>query len=185
MTKLYAGLDVSDRLTHICVVDEEGAPVWRGACATDPEVLAKTLKSHAPGVGRVVLETGVTVGYGDRCNCPPNSQFTKCTKLKITARLPRPPGPRKLAVLQRAKWVRSFRPTAKERRMTRKKPISEPPATVRAQRPHLAPDANRSFHRIDELDTQNSWQHHPSTSLRTGIDADLLPCPEPAEGKVR
>lgn len=61
--------------------------------------------------------------------------------------------------------------------MTRKKPISEPPASVRTQRPRLAPDANRSFHRVDELDAQNSWQHH--------IDAGLLPRPEPAGGKVR
>jgi hypothetical protein len=52
--------------------------------------------------------------------------------------------------------------------MTRKNPISEPPATVRAQRPHLAPDANRSFHRIDELDAQNSWQHHTCSELVEG-----------------
>lgn len=58
MSKLYAGLDVSDRLTHICIVDGEGAIVWRGACATDPDVLAKTLERHAPDLTRVVLETG-------------------------------------------------------------------------------------------------------------------------------
>jgi transposase len=40
------------------VVDGEGAIVWRGACATDPEALAGTLKRHAPGLSRVVLETG-------------------------------------------------------------------------------------------------------------------------------
>ena len=44
--------------------------------------------------------------------------------------------------------------------MTRKKPISEPPASVRAQRPHPAPDANRSINRIEELDDQLAWQHH-------------------------
>lgn len=58
MTKLYAGLDVSDRLTHICIVDGEGSVVWRGACASDPEAVAKALGRHAPGVARVVLETG-------------------------------------------------------------------------------------------------------------------------------
>lgn len=55
---IYAGLDVSDKLTHICVVASDGAIFWRGACATDPEVLVKTLRRHAPGLGRVVLETG-------------------------------------------------------------------------------------------------------------------------------
>jgi transposase len=55
---IFAGLDVGDKATHICVVDGEGAIVWRGACATDPEVLAGTLRGHAAGLERVVLETG-------------------------------------------------------------------------------------------------------------------------------
>jgi transposase len=55
---IYAGLDVSDKTTHVCVVDGAGGLVWRGECATDPEVLAKTLRKHAPGLARVVLETG-------------------------------------------------------------------------------------------------------------------------------
>jgi transposase len=55
---IYAGLDVSDKTTHVCVVEGAGGLVWRGECATDPEVLAKTLRRHAPGLIRVVLETG-------------------------------------------------------------------------------------------------------------------------------
>jgi transposase len=55
---IYAGLDVSDKTTQVCVVDDAGGLVWRGECATDPEVLAKTLRRHAPGLVRVVLETG-------------------------------------------------------------------------------------------------------------------------------
>lgn len=55
---IFAGLDVSDKTTHVCVVDGEGAILWRGVCATDPEVIAKTLSRHAAGLGRVVLETG-------------------------------------------------------------------------------------------------------------------------------
>ena len=31
---IYAGLDVGDKATHVCVVDGDGAIVWRGACAT-------------------------------------------------------------------------------------------------------------------------------------------------------
>jgi transposase len=55
---IYAGLDVSDKTTHVCVVDGAGGLVWRGECATDPQVLAKTLRRHAPELVRVVLETG-------------------------------------------------------------------------------------------------------------------------------
>jgi hypothetical protein len=56
--KIFAALDVGDKATHICVLDDEGGVVWRGVCATDPEVIAKTLAHHAPGLVRVVLETG-------------------------------------------------------------------------------------------------------------------------------
>ena len=58
MVDVYAGLDVSDKMTHICVVGSSGESVWTGFCASDPEVLAGTLKRHAPGLVRVVLETG-------------------------------------------------------------------------------------------------------------------------------
>jgi transposase len=59
---LYAGLDVSDKSTHLCVVDGEGAVVRRDVVASDPDVLAKWLKRHVPDLRRVVLETGITVG---------------------------------------------------------------------------------------------------------------------------
>jgi transposase len=55
---IYAGLDVSDKSTHICVVDAEGAVLRRDVQATDPDVLAKWLAKHCRDVARVVLETG-------------------------------------------------------------------------------------------------------------------------------
>lgn len=55
---IFAGLDVGDKATHICVVDDEGAIVWRGACGSDPEAVASTLRRNAGGLVRVVLETG-------------------------------------------------------------------------------------------------------------------------------
>ncbi len=56
--KIFAALDVSDKTTHVCVVDGDGTILWRGVCATDPAVLAVTLDRHARGLERVVLETG-------------------------------------------------------------------------------------------------------------------------------
>jgi transposase len=58
MKRTYAALDVSDKTTQICVVDDEGAIAWRGVCATDPQALATMLKKRCPDVVRVVLETG-------------------------------------------------------------------------------------------------------------------------------
>lgn len=58
MVEAYAGLDVSDKMTHVCVTDGAGQVRWAGSCATDPDVIARTLKSRAPGLVRVILETG-------------------------------------------------------------------------------------------------------------------------------
>lgn len=55
---IYAGFDVSDKLTTICVVDASGAIRKRDAAPSDPEALAKWLARHCPGLVRVVLETG-------------------------------------------------------------------------------------------------------------------------------
>jgi transposase len=54
----YIGLDVSQKETHICVVDAAGAVVARGREATCPELLADALARLAPAARLVVLETG-------------------------------------------------------------------------------------------------------------------------------
>lgn len=55
---IFAGLDVSDKTTHVCVVDDEGAILKRDVVASDPEVLAKWFAKHCADLARVVLETG-------------------------------------------------------------------------------------------------------------------------------
>lgn len=55
---IYAGLDVSDKATHVCVVDAEGAVLRRDVVASDPDALARWLDRHCSGLVRVVLETG-------------------------------------------------------------------------------------------------------------------------------
>jgi transposase len=44
---IYAGLDVSDKSTHVCVVDGEGAVLRREVLASDPDVIANL--SYSPG----------------------------------------------------------------------------------------------------------------------------------------
>ena len=56
----YVGLDVSLKLTAICIVDAKGKIVREGAVATDPEAIATFIALHAPEPVRIGLETGPT-----------------------------------------------------------------------------------------------------------------------------
>jgi transposase len=55
--KYFAGLDVSMKETHVCVVDRDGEVVLETMAATLPEAIAAAL-AKAPICQRVVLETG-------------------------------------------------------------------------------------------------------------------------------
>ena len=59
----YVGLDVSQELTSVCVIDEQGAVVWRGKCATDPDAITGTIHRHAPRLVRAGLETGLLSNF--------------------------------------------------------------------------------------------------------------------------
>jgi transposase len=59
----YVGLDVSQELTSVCVIDQQGTVVWRGKCATDPDAIAGAIRQHAPGVVRAGLETGLLLNF--------------------------------------------------------------------------------------------------------------------------
>ena len=54
---IYAGLDVSDKQTHICVVDADGAVVRRDVVASDPDALARWLKKEVLGTPPAPLRT--------------------------------------------------------------------------------------------------------------------------------
>jgi len=56
----YVGLDVSLKLTAICIVDRTGKIEREGAVASDPQTIAAFIKSYAPNVVRIGLETGPT-----------------------------------------------------------------------------------------------------------------------------
>jgi transposase len=61
--KHYVGLDVSLKLTAICIVDQTGKIVREGMVPSDPEAIAAFIQSHAPHVARVGLETGATATW--------------------------------------------------------------------------------------------------------------------------
>jgi len=61
----FVGLDVSQKLTAICVVDETGRRLWRGQCATDPGQIERMVKGHAGEDARVGIETGPMTPWPD------------------------------------------------------------------------------------------------------------------------
>jgi ABC-type uncharacterized transport system substrate-binding protein len=52
------GLDVSQEMTHLCVIGGDAKIVWQGKCLSTPEAIAETIRSRAPDVVRVGLESG-------------------------------------------------------------------------------------------------------------------------------
>jgi transposase len=55
---LYVGLDVSQKLTAICAVDDTGRRLWRGQCTSDPEQIERAVRRHAGDDARIGIETG-------------------------------------------------------------------------------------------------------------------------------
>ena len=54
----YIGLDVSQKMTAICVVDTDGRRLWRGQCASTPEQIEQAVRRHAGDDARIGIETG-------------------------------------------------------------------------------------------------------------------------------
>jgi transposase len=55
----YIGLDVSQKMTAVCVVDSSGRQLWRGQWPTDPEQIRRVVTRHGGEDVRVGLETGL------------------------------------------------------------------------------------------------------------------------------
>ena len=56
----YVGLDISLKLTAICIVDRTGKIQREGVVPSDPEAIAAFIESHSSNVARVGLEAGAT-----------------------------------------------------------------------------------------------------------------------------
>ncbi|RUV95769.1 transposase [Mesorhizobium sp.] len=52
------GLDVSQKTTAICVVDTNGARLWRGVCSSNPDQIEAAVRRHAGDDAKVGVETG-------------------------------------------------------------------------------------------------------------------------------
>jgi transposase len=54
----FVGLDISQALTHLCVVDGKGKKIWQGKCPTKPEDIAEIICKKAPSATLVGMESG-------------------------------------------------------------------------------------------------------------------------------
>ena len=54
----FVGLDVSQKMTAICVVDNVGRRIWRGQCPSVPEQIGGLVRRHAGDDARIGIETG-------------------------------------------------------------------------------------------------------------------------------
>ncbi|WP_223291571.1 IS110 family transposase [Defluviicoccus vanus] len=61
--KHYVGLDVSQKETSICVVDDAGKFVFEGKAKSEPGALAAMIRKRAPFAERIGFETGAMASW--------------------------------------------------------------------------------------------------------------------------
>ncbi len=54
----FVGLDVSQKITAICVIDDAGARLWRGQCPSVPDQIGALVRRYAGDDARLGVETG-------------------------------------------------------------------------------------------------------------------------------
>jgi len=54
----FVGLDVSQKLTSICVGDETGRRLRRGQCHSESEPIERTVRRHAEDDASIGIESG-------------------------------------------------------------------------------------------------------------------------------
>ena len=54
----YVGLDVSQKETAVCVIDDTGRIVFEGKARSESGALAKVIRKRAPHAARIGFETG-------------------------------------------------------------------------------------------------------------------------------
>src|SRR6266536_2874515 len=59
----YVGLDVSLKQTSNCVVNQAGSVLREGVVDSDPDAIGAFVRSNAPDVVRIGLETGPTATW--------------------------------------------------------------------------------------------------------------------------
>jgi len=61
--KQYVGLDVSQKETSVCVIDDYGRVVYAGKAKSEPGALTTLLRKRAPKAERIGFETGAMASW--------------------------------------------------------------------------------------------------------------------------
>ena len=61
--KQYVGLDVAQKETAVCVVDQDGKVLFAGKVPSDPGALARVIGKRAPAAERIGFETGAMASW--------------------------------------------------------------------------------------------------------------------------
>ncbi|MER8474277.1 IS110 family transposase [Mesorhizobium sp. M1328] len=123
--KQYVGLDVSQRETSVCVVDDAGRPVFQGKVKSDPGALTELLRKRAPHAERIGFETGAKSSWLwhelKRVGLPVVCIDARHAKAALSVRMNKSDenDARGLAELVRVGWYREVKVKSAESQATR------------------------------------------------------------------
>src|SRR3978361_1561952 len=123
--KQYVGLDVSQKETSVCVVDQDGRVLFEGKAASSPGALAGLIRARAPRAERIGLETGAMASWLwhelRRVDLPVVCVDARHAHAVLSARMNKsdPNDARGLAELIRVGWYREVRVKSDDRQAVR------------------------------------------------------------------
>lgn len=121
----YVGLDVSQKETAICVIDETGKILFEGHAVSEPAALSKIITRHAPEATRVGFESGMMSGWLwhelGRLGLPVVCVDARHAHAVLSTRINKSDenDARGLAELVRVGWYRAVRVKSQESQATR------------------------------------------------------------------
>lgn len=153
--KQYVGLDVSQKETSVCVVDDTGKTLFQGKAKSDPGALTELLRKRAPHAERIGFETGAMSSWLwhelKRVGLPVVCIDARHAKAALSVRMNKSDesDARGLAELVRVSWYREVKVKCTESQATRSllvarsrlcrhPPRSREPSPVNAERVRAA-----------------------------------------------
>lgn len=123
--KQYVGLDVSQKETSVCVVDDQGRIVFEGKAKSTPGALAELIRKHAPHAERIGFESGAMASWLwhelKRVDLPVVCIDARHAHAALSARMNKSDknDARGLAELVRIGWFREVKVKSEESQKTR------------------------------------------------------------------